>query len=63
MILVGRDSPPCITERTSIAIWKLDLRGLKADASHLETIISIIGLRKRRLIHIFRRDNGSISSP
>jgi hypothetical protein len=63
MILVGLDSPWCMTERTSTAIWKLDLLGLKADASHLETIISIIGLREGKLIHIFARDDGSISSP
>ena len=62
MILVGLDSPWCMTERTSTAIWKLDLRGLKADASQPKTIISIIGLRKGRLIHIFARNDGSISS-
>jgi len=63
MILVGLDSPCCMTERTSIAIWKLDLLGLKADASQARNVISIIGLRKGRLIHIFARGDESTSSP
>jgi hypothetical protein len=52
MILVGRVSPLFITDKTSTAIWKLDLRFIKVDICPENCIISIINYRTGRKYHI-----------
>jgi hypothetical protein len=52
IILVGLVSPSFITDNTSTAIWKLDLRFIKVDNRPEDRIISIINLRTGSKYHI-----------